>query len=620
MDITELLNEKSINLDMKAKNKSEMMKKLAKLMFDAGYVLDEAKFEEELEAREKISTTAVGEGIAIPHAKSKYVKKAGIGAAVVKEGVDFDSDDGEKSYLFFVIAAPENAENTHLDALGALSGMLMDENFRKRLLDSKSKKEFMDTIRKAQQAETETPENGAYEILAVTACPTGIAHTYMAAEGLENAAKKLGVSIKVETNGTSGVKNRLTEDEIKNAKAIIVAADRQVEMGRFNGKPLIKTKVSEGINRPEELINNALSGKALIYESNESTNAVPKEKGGAHSIYTNLMNGISYMLPFVIGGGILIAIAFLLDDYSIDPKNFGMNTPIAAFFKTAGGAAFSFMLPVLAGYIAMSIGDKAALAAGFAGGYLANAGGSGFLGALLAGFAAGYITLAVKKLLERLPESLSGVKSILFYPVLSILITAFAIEFLLNPPVKAINDALYAFLNSMGSGSRVVLGMVLGAMMAIDMGGPVNKAAYVFGTASIAQQRYDIMAAVMVGGMVPPLAIALCATFFGRKFTSKERKSAAANYIMGLSFITEGAIPFAAADPIRVIPACAIGSAVAGGLSMFFGCTLMAPHGGIFVFLLVGKWFLYLVSLIVGSVVGMAVLALLKKDAKGELK
>lgn len=627
MKITELINPERIRTGVQVKSKDEMISYLSELMFNSKIVTDRKKFEDDLKKREEQSTTAVGEGIAVPHAKSSAVKKAAIGAVLLKNGIDYGAEDGEKSRLFFVIAAPQGGENVHLDALGKLSAMLMNEDFINDLMAATNKEMFYEIIKKYEKEDSqEHAEEGAkeetnrYDVVAVTACPTGIAHTFMAAEGLEKAAQKMGIKIKVEKNGASGIKDMLTDEDIKNASAVIVAADRKVEMARFDGKPIVITKVSQGINNAQGLIEKALDKNTEIYRHSESaensTYSGTGQKKGLHSIYTDLMNGVSFMLPFVIGGGILIAISFLLDDYTIDPSNFGMNTPVAAFFKTVGGAAFGFMLPVLAGYIAMSIADRPALAAGFTGGYLAQQGGSGFLGALLAGFLAGYLMLGIKKALDTLPESLSGIKSVLLYPLLSILITGAVIQFILNPPVSALNALLYSGLNSMGNSSRVLLGIVLAGMMAVDMGGPINKAAYVFGTAAISEGRYDIMAAVMIGGMVPPIAIALCSTFFKNRFTSRERKSAAVNYIMGLSFITEGAIPFAASDPLRVIPACAIGAAVAGGLSMFFNCTLMAPHGGIFVIPVIGNWMWYLLSLIVGSAVGMLLLAIFKKPVE----
>ncbi len=619
MRIINLISSKSVQIDADVKSKEEMLDYAANLMYSAGFVSDKEIFKEALKKRENQSTTAIGEGIAIPHAKSPSVKKAGIGAVLLKNEINYGAEDSSGSRLFFIIAAPENGENTHLDALGKLSTLLMDEEFTKKLMSAKDKNEFIGIIKEAEKDETGITEeagNGHFDIVAVTACPTGIAHTFMAAEGLEKAAKKMGISIKVEKNGASGIKDMLTTDDIARATAVIVAADRKVEMARFDGKPMVITKVSEGINSPEKLIEKALNKNTEIYRHNDSTSegiSGATQGGGIHSVYTDLMNGVSYMLPFVIGGGILIALAFLFDDYSLDPSNFGSNTPVAAFFKKAGDAAFGFMLPVLAGYIAMSIADKPALAAGFAGGYLAQNGGSGFLGALLAGFVAGYIMKGIKKALDKLPDSVAGIKSVLLYPLISIFLTAAIIQFILNPPVSALNAMLYNALNSMGSTSRVLLGIILAGMMAVDMGGPINKASYVFGTAAISEGRFDIMAAVMIGGMVPPLAIALCSTFFKSRFSSNERKSAAVNYIMGLSFITEGAIPFAASDPLRVIPACVIGSAVAGGLSMFFDCTLRAPHGGIFVIPVIGNWLGFLIALAAGSVVGMLMLALFKK-------
>jgi PTS system fructose-specific IIC component len=538
---------------------------------------------------------------------------------VVKAGTDFEALDNEAVYLLFMIAAPEAADNLHLEVLSRLSTILMDPDFRQKLIGSTDEKEFLALIDKkeyekfADQAQKEAGK--AYQILAVTACPTGIAHTYMAAESLENTAKEMGISIKVETDGSGGVKNQLTAEDIKNADCIIVTADKNVELNRFNGKPVIIRKVADGIHKPKELLELALSQKVPIYqgEAQQFENDSQEKESIGRKIYKDLMNGVSHMLPFVIGGGILIALAFLFDDYTIDPSNFGSNTPLAAFLMTVGGTAFGFMLPVLAGYIAMSIGNRPALAVGFVGGMLANSGGSGFLGALIAGFAAGYLVLGLKKVFSKLPASLEGIKPILLYPFFGILLIGLAIVFVINPPVAAINSWMTDMLNSMGASSKVVLGLVLGGMMAVDMGGPVNKAAYVFGTASLASGQYDIMAAVMVGGMVPPLGIALATTFFKNRFTKKEREAGLANYIMGLSFITEGAIPFASEDPLRVIPSCIVGSALAGGLSMFFGCTLMAPHGGIFVFPVVGNPLWYIVALLAGSVATMMMLGLLKK-------
>lgn len=616
MKISELLKQENILIDLEAQSKEKCIEIMAQRLFESGFIKNKNEFVKDIKKREELGTTAMGEGVAIPHAKSKEVKSAAICAAVLKNGIDWGAFDG-KSRLIFMIAAPQNGADEHLNALAALSTMLMKKEVRQALLKSKTAEEFL-YITEKNQEQREEKEEGYYDIVAVTACPTGIAHTYMAAEGLAQAAEKKGVKIKVETNGSGGVKNKLTAEEIKNAKAVIIAADRKVETDRFNGKRVINVRVSEGIHRAEGLIEDALNGKGEIFKAEKTGENMKNASSKAGGAYANLMNGVSHMLPFVIGGGILIAIAFLFDNYEIDPSNFGSNTPVAAFFKRTGDAAFGFMLPVLAGYIAMSIGDKPALVSGFVGGYLANTGGSGFLGALLAGFAAGYGMLFIKKLLTFLPESLEGIKSVLLYPLLGVLLIGFLIQIVLNPPVKIINDFMFGALTGMGGVSRVLLGAVLGGMMAVDMGGPVNKAAYVFGTASIAEGNYEIMAAVMIGGMVPPIAIALCGTFFKNRFSEKEQKSSAVNYVMGLSFITEGAIPFAAADPARVIPACAIGSAVAGGLSMFFGCSLRAPHGGIFVLPIMEGRMMYIVSLVIGSVVGMILLALFKRKAENK--
>ncbi len=624
MRIIDLLKVEGIELDSKVTSKQEALDKLVDLMDKEGNLLNKEVYKEAVLKREELSTTGIGEGIAIPHGKSKGVKNAGLSSIVVKNGVDFDSLDGQPAKLFFMIAAPEEANNLHLDVLARLSTILMDEEFRDKLINASSKEEYLKLIDDKEKEKFETEEKeekseDGYKVLAVTACPTGIAHTYMAAESLEEKAKQMGVSIKVETNGSGGAKNVLTKEEIEKAECIIVAADKNVDMARFDGKRLIKTKVANGIHKATELIEEATSGKAPIYHADKKAEggdeSIEKE-GVGHIIYKHLMNGVSHMLPFVIGGGILIALAFLFDDYSINPANFGMNTPFAAFLKTVGGTAFAFMLPVLAGYIAMSIGDRPALAVGFVGGMLANEGGSGFLGALLAGFIAGYLVVFLKKIFSKLPEDLEGLKPVLLYPFFGILLIGAIIIFLINPPVSAINAGLTNTLNSMGESSKVVLGIVLGGMMAIDMGGPINKAAYVFGTAGLASGQFDIMAAVMVGGMVPPLAIALCTTFFKNRFTKRERQSGITNYVMGLSFITEGAIPFAASDPLRVIPACIVGSAVAGGLSMMFGCSLRAPHGGIFVVPVIGNPLGYLIALVVGSIVGMILLAILKKPIK----
>lgn len=639
MRIIDLLYKEGMNLDIKPKSKDECINILIDLMDKTGNLNDKEEYKKAIIAREDLSTTGIGDGIAIPHGKTKAVKKASLAAAVCKDGVDYDSLDGMPANLFFMIAVPDNNDNLHLEVLARLSTILMDEEFRKKLINCNNKDEFLNLIDKKEsekfpeETEEETKStDGSYRVLAVTACPTGIAHTYMAAEALENKGKEMGVSIKVETNGSGGAKNILTKEEIENAECIIIAADKNVEMARFDGKKVIKTKVSDGIHKAEELINRAVSGDAHIYShtGGKMENSDPdNDESIGRQIYKHLMNGVSHMLPFVIGGGILIALAFLFDDYSIDPSNFGMNTPFAAFLKTVGGEAFGFMLPVLAGYIAMSIADRPGLAVGFVGGVLANLGttyasafdsnikvvSGGFLGALFAGFIAGYLVLGLKKLFDLLPDSLDGLKPTLLYPFFGIGLIGLIMVFI-NPFFGSINTGITNILNSMGGTSRVLLGIVVAGMMAIDMGGPFNKAAYVFGTASLASGNYEVMAAVMVGGMVPPLAIALATTFFGNRFTENERKSGITNYVMGLSFITEGAIPFAAADPLRVIPSCVVGSAIAGAISMMFNCTLMAPHGGIFVVPVIGNPLMYLVAVVAGSIIGMLLLAVLKKPIK----
>lgn len=613
MKITQLLSKESINLNLKSASKAEVIDQLLESMYKTGNITDQEAFKKAILDRESQFSTGIGEGIAIPHGKSSSVKQATLVAGICKEGTDYESLDGQLSQLFFMIAAPEGENQLHLDVLAKLSTLLMDADFKNALLNAQSQEEFLNIIDKAEAVKT-SDENAksSYSILAVTACPTGIAHTYMAAQKLEDTAKELGVSIKVETNGSGGAKNVLTKEEIEKADAIIIAADTNVEMTRFNGKKVIKTGVTDGIHKAKELIQKAPN--ASVYYADKSDSSSVSEESGAKNIYKHLMNGVSNMLPFVIGGGILIALAFLFDDYTINPSSFGSNTPLAKFFMTAGGASFGFMLPVLAGFIAMSIGDRPALAVGFVGGALAKDGGSGFLGALLAGFIAGYLVKGLKKAFSKLPQSLEGIKPTLIYPLFGILLIALISTFLVNPPVAKLNEALNVTLANMGNSSKVLLGIIVAGMMAVDMGGPINKAAYVFGVASIEAGNFDVMAAVMAGGMVPPLAIALATSIFKNKFTKRERSSAVTNYIMGLSFITEGAIPFAAADPIRVIPACITGSAVAGALSMFFGCTLRAPHGGLFVLPVVGNPAMYFVSIVVGAIVGAIVLGLLKKN------
>ena len=644
MRIVDLLHKEGINLNINPSDKSECINELIDLMDKTGNINNKEEYRKAILAREDLSTTGIGDGIAIPHGKTSAVKRASLAAAVCKQGVDYDSLDGMPAHLIFMIAVPDNNDNLHLEVLARLSTILMDEGFRKSLIDCTDKDEFLklidekesekfpDEVENKGEAALSSTNDGRYKVLAVTACPTGIAHTYMAAESLENKAKEMGISIKVETNGSGGAKNVLTKEDIENAECIIVAADKNVEMARFNGKKVIKTKVADGIHKATELLERASNGNASVYhhesDSSDSDEEVDGE-GIGRKLYKHLMNGVSHMLPFVIGGGILIALAFLLDDYSIDPSNFGMNTPVATFLKTVGGLAFNFMLPILAGYIAMSIADRPGLAVGFVGGALASSGttfnsafdssivpiSGGFLGALFAGFVAGYLVLGLKKLFSYLPDALEGLKPTLLYPFLGIGLIGL-IMVIVNPFFGAINEGITYFLNSMGGTSRVLLGIIVAAMMAIDMGGPFNKAAYVFGTASLASGNYEVMAAVMAGGMVPPLAIALSTSFFGNRFTENERKSGITNYIMGLSFITEGAIPYAAADPLRVIPACVIGSGVAGAISMIFNCTLMAPHGGIFVVPVIGNPLFYLLAVAAGSVVGMLMLAVLKKPIK----
>ena len=658
MKITDLLKPQSILLNASPTNKADAIYTLGDLMDKGGNLSDKAEYLQAVFAREESGSTGLGDGIATPHAKSAGVKEAGLAAMVVPNGVDFDALDGQPSRLFFMIAAPEGAADTHVEVLSKLATMVIDPDFKNALIQAATVDRFLELITAKEEGNfdpsvegyiktedekapsitdaieakaTEAIEkvvpkvsvdNPHYEVLAVTGCPTGIAHTYMAAESLERKAKEMGISLKVEKNGASGIKDALTAEEIEHAKCIIVASDRQVEMARFDGKPMIQTKVANGINKAEELLREAMSGTAPVYHASQSdkdsaASSIDAADSLGRQIYKHLMNGVSHMLPFVIGGGILIALAFLFDTFDpANAKNFGSGTPLSAFLMKIGGASFGFMLPVLAGYIAMSIADRPGLVAGFVGGLLANQGGSGFLGALIAGFAAGYLVLLVKKLVSGLPPALEGTKPVLFYPVLGVLFIGIAITFIINPPVSALNEWLMNSLQTMGTTSRVLLGLVFGAMMSVDMGGPVNKAAYVIGTGALATGEYGIMAAVMAGGMVPPLAIALCTTFFPSRFTEAERKSGITNYIMGLSFITEGAIPFAAADPIRVLPSCIIGAGTAGALSMFFECTLRAPHGGIFVVPTIGNPLLYLASIAIGSVVACIILAIVKPKLK----
>ena len=641
MKIRDLLAVESIDLNGKVTGKDEALDAMVALMAKSGKINDVEKYRKGVYAREEEGTTGIGEGIAIPHCKSDAVSKPGLAAMVIKDGVDFEALDGEKVNLIFLIAAPNTEDNVHLDVLSKLSVLLMDESFTNGLRNAKTVEEFFSVIDRAEAekdaeeekknsadtknaAEEKTTDNGKL-ILAVTGCPNGIAHTYMAAENIEKKAKELGCRVKVETRGSGGAKNVLTKAEIAEAACIIVAADTQVPMDRFAGRPVIQCKVSDGISKAEELLDRALNGNVPLYQAKGGSQTADSEEESdsiGHQIYKHLMNGVSHMLPFVIGGGILIAIAFLIDGFAVDlnslpfeeRSNFGTITPLAAMFKSIGGVAFGFMLPILAGFIAMIIADRPGLAVGFVGGAIAANGTSGFLGALVAGFVAGYLVRLLKKLFEKLPEGLEGIKPMLLYPVIGIFLIGVIMTYVVEPPIGALNVMINNGLNSMNGAKAILLGALLGGMMSVDMGGPVNKAAYVFGTASIAAGNYNIMAAVMVGGMVPPLAIALATMFFKNKFTEEERKAGPTNIVMGLSFISEGAIPFAASDPLRVLPSCIIGSAVAGALSMAFGCTLMAPHGGIFVFLTVGHPLLYLISLAVGSVVGCVILGLLKKD------
>lgn len=633
MRITELLDKRSISLDAVPKTKKEALDQAIELMTKSGKINDKEAYRKQVYAREEESTTGIGEGIAIPHGKCDAVNKPGLAAMVVKNGVDFDALDGEPVTLIFLIAAPNTKDNVHLDVLSKLSVLMMDEDFSNSLRNAKTVEEFLKIIDKADDEKpdiddrlsgTEDKGKGSAKILAVTSCPTGIAHTYMAAEGIEKAAKAKGCLVKVETRGSGGAKNVLTAQEIEEADCIIVAADAQVPMDRFDGKKVIECQVSDGISKADELLDRALRGDAPVYHASsavQKTSQTKNEGSLGHQIYTQLMNGVSHMLPFVVGGGILIAIAFLIDGLSVDMNslpldqraNFGTITPVAAMLKNIGNIAFGFMLPVLAGFIAMAIGDRPALAVGFVGGMIAYQGKSGFLGALAAGFAAGYIIKLLRKMCDKLPEALEKIAPVLIYPVAGILVIGLLMTFIVEPIMGGINTALNNGLTSMNGSSKIILGLVLGAMMAIDMGGPFNKAAYVFGTASIAAGNYDIMAAVMIGGMTPPCAIALATMLFKNKFTKEQRDAGPTNFIMGLAFITEGAIPFAASDPLHVIPACMIGSGAAGALSMLFHCTLMAPHGGIFVFPVVGNALMYLVALVAGTIISAALLGVFKK-------
>ena len=654
MRIVDLLKKDAVILNAEAASKDEMLDILIGLHEKVGNITDKAEFKKGILKRESEGATAIAEGICIPHSKNDAVKTPGIASITVPAGIDCGALDGQPSNLFFMIAAPTSGADVHLEALARLSSILMDGSFREKLFAAKNVDEYLKAI---DDKETEkfgeedaaaakaaaAPAAGAasgYRILAVTACPTGIAHTYMAAEALEEKGKEMGIPIKVETNGSGGAKNVLTKDEIAACDGIIIAADKNVEMARFDGKPVIKTKVQDGIHKSQELIEKVLNNEAPVYHhTGEAAADEGENESFGHQIYKHLMNGVSHMLPFVIGGGILIALAFLFDDYSIDPANFGMNTPLAAVLKTAGGVAFGFMLPILAGYIAMSIADRPGLMPGFVGGAIAAAGTSfnsiiapfngvdpasinvvsgGFIGALFAGFAAGYMVLFLKKITEKMPAAMDGLRPMLIYPVGGLALIM-VVMFAVNPFFAWLNTLLANALGSLGGANAIVLGAVVGGMMSIDMGGPFNKASYVFGTAALATateqspQGFMIMAAVMAGGMVPPIAIAISSWAFKTKFTDNDRANAPVNAIMGLCFISEAAIPYAAGDPGHVIPSCVVGSAVAGALSMAFGCTLRAPHGGIFVIPTIGNPFMYLVALLIGSIVGAVLLGVLRK-------
>ena len=678
MRIRDLLAPESIMLQGVASDKIDVLNQMVELMAKSGKIADVDTYRKGVFAREEEGTTGVGEGIAIPHCKSSAVKAPGLAAMVVPDGVEFDALDGAPVHILFLIAAPDTKDNVHLDVLSKLSTLLMDESFTQSLIHASSADEFLAIIDRAESkkddmVKVETKPANGFQVLAVTACPTGIAHTYMAAEALEKKAAELGITIKVETRGSGGAKNVLTDEEIKAATTILVAADTKVPMDRFDGKKVIECKVAAGINKAETLLSRAVKGDAPVYHAAEGAKkeAGSEKSGGAHSIYTHLMSGVSHMLPFVIGGGIMIALAFLIDTImgygATGGSAFGTCTPLSAFFKYAGGLAMGLMVPVLSGYIAYSIADRPGLAVGFTGGLLASSGNaiaagyvwadgttgfqkfiadfafqganggntvSGFLGGIVAGFLAGYIVLLLKKAFSKLPASLDGIKPTLIYPLLGILIISILMCFIFNPLIGLINTGLSNMLTGIANaGFITVLGLIVGAMMAIDMGGPINKAAYVFGTGMLAtanqmmangaaasdpavQACYIAMASIMVGGMVPPVGIALACQFFPKKFNEAEKSSKVSNLVMGCSFITEGAIPFAAADPLHVIPCTLVGAGVAGFLSALFGCTLMAPHGGIFVFATVGHPLLYIVSWLVGSVITAVLLGIIKRDAK----
>lgn len=615
MRITELLTRETILLSLSANSKLDAVEELVGVLERAGKITDRKVFKDAIIRREEQSTTGVGDGIAIPHAKTSVVKDAAIVFGRSHAGVDYESLDGQPAHLFFMIAAPEGANNTHLEALARLSTILMKADAREKLLGAESADDVLDIIDSYDQDDVEEKverTNNKF-IVAVTACPTGIAHTYMAADSLKAKAAEMGVDIKVETNGSGGAKNVLTAADIENAEAVIIAADTKVEMDRFAGKPLIEVPVADGIRKPKELIEKAVKKDAPLYQASGKVTAEKKETRGG--VYKHLMNGVSNMLPFVVGGGILIAISFMFGYNAFNPEDPSYNPIAKALMDIGGGSgAFGLLVPVLAGFIALSIADRPGFAPGMVGGLLAATGGAGFLGGLIAGFLAGYLVLGLKKLFAGLPSSLEGIKTILLYPLFGIALTGFLMVFLVNKPVGALNQAITDWLSGLGTGNAVLLGIVLGLMMSFDMGGPVNKAAYVFGTGLLANGVYEPMAAIMAAGMVPPLGIALATTFFKNKFTKQDQDAGKACYVMGLSFITEGAITFAAADPLRVIPSVMAGSAVAGGLSMMFNIGLRAPHGGLFVVPLVeGGWLLYLAAIIIGAAVTAILLGVLKK-------
>ncbi|KAB7673147.1 fructose-specific PTS transporter subunit EIIC [Bacillus sp. B1-b2] len=623
MRITELLTQDTILLNIEGNGKLEAINQLVDTLYTAGKLTDKEEYKAAILKREEQSTTGIGEGIAIPHAKTKAVKTPAIAFGRSVSGVDYESLDGQPANLFFMIAAPDGANNTHLEALSRLSTLLLKEEVRAKLLEATSKEAIISVIDSYDVEEKEEEQNIADKknfIVAVTACPTGIAHTYMAADSLKAKAAELGVDIKVETNGSGGAKNVLTDEEIKNATAVIVAADTKVQMDRFNGKHVIETPVADGIRKPAELIDRALKQQAPVYQggsSSSNSDHAGEKKGIGSQIYKHLMNGVSNMLPFVVGGGILIAISFMFG-YNSSVESDPTYNAFAAVIKYIGGDnAFALLVPVLAGFIAMSIADRPGFAPGMVAGFMAAQGGAGFLGGLIGGFLAGYLVVGLKKLLEVLPRSLEGIKTILLYPLLGIFLTGMIMNYVIMDPVAAINTGLTEWLTGLGTANAVILGIVLGAMMAIDMGGPINKAAYVFGTGLIANGVYEPMAAIMAGGMVPPLAIALATLLFKNKFSKRDKDAGLTNFIMGLSFITEGAIPFAAADPLRVIPSVAIGAAITGGLTMLFEIGLRAPHGGIFVFGLVdGSAWLYLLAVVIGAVVAAVLLGILKKPVE----